>query len=47
MDYNCIICEKKLNPKTMKCIGMCQETGEWTLNEEKATQGYFDIGAGC
>jgi len=43
----CIICHRKLNPKTMKEVGYSQEKGQYTLVKELATQGWFDIGADC
>lgn len=47
MKIYCIMCKQPLHPARREQIGICQETGEYTLDEEKATQGWFDVGRGC
>ena len=46
-EHTCVICKRKLNPKTMCGIGINAETGLYTSREDLATQGFFDIGKDC
>jgi hypothetical protein len=43
----CTICQKTLNPRTMTQVGLDYHTGLYTLREDLATQGWFDIGKDC
>lgn len=54
-EYNCEICGRKLNPKTMKWVQML-ECGYWTLEEREVkevaddfgrSQGCFCVGPKC
>lgn len=46
-DEECCICKRRLKEGKHTWIGLCCETGEWTIDEKKATQGYFAIGNTC
>lgn len=45
--HKCVRCNEALNPKTLKWIGINVETGLYTADETKATQGWFAIGKAC
>ena len=42
----CVECGKELKGK-YKEIGINQETGDYTFDDKKATQGFFPIGLYC
>ncbi len=46
-DEYCVICQRKLNPETMEQVGLNCSTGQYTLKEDLATQGWFSIGKDC
>lgn len=46
-DYRCTCCGRKLDTAKMKWIGFCCEAGEYTLDDSKATQGFFPFGSRC
>lgn len=42
----CVKCGRELKGKHTQ-IGIIAETGKYTLDDEKATQGFFPIGIHC
>lgn len=48
-EENCCLCGRTLIPnrKNRELLGLSCETGEYTLDEKEATQGFFPVGSSC